>query len=190
MIIDIYENTLSSQFCNHCIWKFERDERKEQGLIGGGEVRTDIKDSIDLSISSCSDWQKEDKVFYNTLKQYTEEHTAKHPLPSQNFESYFDTGYQIQRTDPGGFYNWHQDWSQKTDLGSRVLTYIWYLNDINHGGFTEFLDGTRITPKQGNLLIFPATWNYFHRGVPPEKETKYIVTGWMYNPNFNDKNKS
>ena len=52
MIIDIYENTLSSQFCNHCIWKFERDERKEQGLIGGGEVRTDIKDSIDLSLSN------------------------------------------------------------------------------------------------------------------------------------------
>ena len=64
MIIDIYENTLSSQFCNHCIWKFERDNRKDQGLIGGGEVRTDIKDSMDLHLTDWPDWQKEDKIFY------------------------------------------------------------------------------------------------------------------------------
>ena len=41
MIIDIYENTLSSQFCNHCIWKFERDNRKDQGLIGMGSIVMD-----------------------------------------------------------------------------------------------------------------------------------------------------
>ena len=185
MIIDIYENSLSSQFCNHCIWKFERDERKEQGLIGGGEVRTDIKDSIDLSLSSWPDWQKEDKVFYNTLKQYTEEHTKKYPLPSQNFESYFDTGYQIQRTNPESVgYTWHHDFVvTREDTGAvavRVLTYIWYLNTIDHGGYTEFANGESVKPETGKLLLFPADWSHVHRGIPPRDKDKYICTGWIY----------
>jgi hypothetical protein len=64
--------------------------------------------------------------------------------------------------------------------GSRALTFIWYLNDVTDDGYTEFIDGTRIQPETGKLLIFPATWTYLHRGVSPKTETKYICTGWIY----------
>ena len=83
-----------------------------------------------------------------------------------------DTGYQIQRTRPGDFYDWHHD-----SIGPRILTFIWYLNDIKNAGYTEFLDGTKIQPETGKFMIFPATWNYMHRGVSPKDETKYICKG-------------
>ena len=185
MIIDVYENTLSSQFCNHCIWKFERDVRKGQGLIGGGYINTDIKDSMDLSLSSFPDWEKEDRIFYNTLKKYTKEHSEKYPFPSQDFESYFDTGYQIQRTNPESVgYTWHHDFVvTREDTGAvavRVLTYIWYLNTIDHGGYTEFANGESVKPETGKLLLFPADWSHVHRGIPPRDKDKYICTGWIY----------
>ena len=86
-----------------------------------------------------------------------------------------DTGYQIQKTQPGDYYIWHHD--QTT---SRLVTFIWYLNDVKDDGYTEFIDGTRIQPEAGKLIIFPATWDFLHRGVSPKTETKYICTGWVH----------
>lgn len=91
-----------------------------------------------------------------------------------------DSGYQIQRTLPGDFYTWHTDACAENSK-VRQLTYIWYLNDVHDDGYTEFLNGTRIQPETGKMIIFPATWTYLHRGYPPKSETKYIVTGWVYN---------
>ena len=86
-----------------------------------------------------------------------------------------DTGYQIQKTQPGDYYIWHHD--QTT---SRLVTFIWYLNDVKDDGYTEFIDGTRIQPEAGKLIIFPATWDFLHRGVSPKTEIKYICTGWVH----------
>jgi len=62
----------------------------------------------------------------------------------------------------------------------RVLTFIWYLNDIEEDGYTEFMDGTKVQPKTGRFCLFPATWEYHHRGYPPKSQTKYICTGWLH----------
>ena len=86
----------------------------------------------------------------------------------------------IQKYEPGGFYDWHNDWTLH-DGCSRVYTYIWYLNTIKKkdGGYTQFVDGTKVQPKVGRLVIFPALWTYLHRAFPPQVP-KYICTGWVY----------
>ena len=62
------------------------------------------------------------------------------------------------------------------------LTYIFYLNTLKgRGGETEFLNGPKVRPVTGKLLIFPASWDCVHRGVSPVSETKYIATGWVCN---------
>ena len=86
----------------------------------------------------------------------------------------------MQKTSPGDFYDWHHDWMYHHG-GVRTLTYIWYLNTIKDGGYTEFFNGTKVQPVTGKLLIFPATWTYMHRGFPPKSQSKYIVTGWLLN---------
>ena len=169
---------LPKSFCNNVIEKFEQDDRKRQGQVGGG-VCLEIKRSSDLSISELDDWESYDQAFFrclnNGLKKYLRFLPEEYIKNKALSELGNDTGYQIQRTQPGDHYIWHHD--QTT---TRLVTFIWYLNDVKNGGYTEFIDGTRIQPEAGKLIIFPATWDFLHRGVSPKTETKYICTGWVH----------
>ena len=42
------------------------------------------------------------------------------------------------------------------------------------------ITGRDIQPEEGKLVLFPATWNMVHWGVPPNTGNKYIVTGWLW----------
>lgn len=205
-LIWIYDNALSSDFCKKVISKFESDDKKAAG-VAGYQVRREIKRSTDISFSSFDDWKEYDKVFCDSINEaipryydyvdslieespkLTKLNPDENTLPlSQTIASgdLYDTGYQIQRTDPGDFYDWHNDamfeYNSITakEAQVRVITFIWYLNDIVHDGYTQFLNGERVQPKEGRLVLFPATWDMFHRGYPPKCETKYICTGWLY----------
>ena len=177
--IYIKKDALPKSFCSNLIEKFEQDDRKHQGVVGSG-INFDMKRSLDLNISALEDWYSFDQGLFKNLGSELDNY--RNFLPdifnksntSQDLTG-DDTGYQIQKTQPGDFYDWHHDY-----MDNRLLTFIWYLNDINNAGYTEFLDGTKIQPEAGKLVIFPATWMYVHRGVSPEKETKYICTGWIH----------
>ena len=184
-------NNLDPEFCQHCIEKFESDPNVATGKVGAQyELDTNTKVSDDLGLSKTGRWKEEDKIFYTCLQRGIEA-WGEHYFG--NNSGYFwtvpdciDTGYQIQRTKPGGFYDWHIDHNLEKNNGTRIATFIWYLNDIKEDGYTEFCDGTKIQPECGKLLIFPSTWTYSHRGYPPKNETKYIVTGWLYDNYFAD----
>ena len=170
----IKRNALSEEFCQHCIEKFEKDDRKHQGLVRSG-VQLDTKVSTDLSITTKDDWKEEDKIFFNSLTSHIETYIENVPYANEVVPNPKDTGYNIQRTDPGGFYTWHQDqWK------NRRITFIWYLNDVTEDGYTEFSTGYKVQPETGKLLLFPALWPWVHRGFPPKSEVKYICTGWLY----------
>jgi hypothetical protein len=62
----------------------------------------------------------------------------------------------------------------------RKLVTMLYLNTVEEGGETEFLYlHRRIQPVQGRLLIFPAGFTHTHRGNPPLRGEKYILTSWL-----------
>jgi len=87
---------------------------------------------------------------------------------------------KIQKTVPGGGYHvWHHEDADRMH-SQRVLTFILYLNDIDDGGETEFLYlSKRIQPKAGRMVVWPAGFTHTHRGNPPLKGGKYIITGWV-----------
>ena len=60
---------------------------------------------------------------------------------------------------------------------TRQLTFIFYLNDVKGGGgCTESCDGTKVYPRAGRgLLIFPATWQYLHRGVAQKRPLNILL---------------
>ena len=91
------------------------------------------------------------------------------------------TSLKIQKTSPGGGYHiWHIETALGKDYSQRALAYAIYLNDIKEGGETEFLhQSVRVSPKKGRIVIWPAGFPYVHRGNPPLKEDKYILTSWM-----------
>ena len=177
-LIYVAEDKLDKDFCKHCIEKFNKDGNRYQGEVGSG-VNLEMKRSIDLTISDNDNWKEEDNVFYNSFKKTLDSYKKelKHPFPDKCLLGRIeDSGYQIQETKPGDFYTWHQD-----GMNSRILTIIWYLNDINEDGYTEFSSGLKIQPEMGKILMFPALWPWVHRGYPPKYETKYICTGWIRN---------
>ena len=70
-----------------------------------------------------------------------------------------------------GGYIWHHDSMMGEYVltrGVRCLTYIWYLNDIDEDGYTEFIDGTKVQPKTGRIwqlgLLFTAD---IHQKIKP-----------------------
>ena len=71
----------------------------------------------------------------------------------------------------------HIDWKKNR---YRILTFIWYLNDVITGGETEFFGTREIIPEAGKLVLFPSSWSYPHRGKMPISHDKYIITGWIY----------
>jgi hypothetical protein len=101
-------------------------------------------------------------------------------LPTTMF---FDT-FQIQRYRKNvGKYIYHNDWNWKiinNNNSYRVLTYLWYLNNVEEGGETEICVDLKIKPEIGKLIIFPASWLYPHCGRMPISNDKYILTGWIY----------
>lgn len=189
-LIWVKEQSLSEDFCNQVINKFETDPYRKAGEVDQNNPRIDknLKITIDTTITHNIAWREEDEVLYkalgNALYEY-EIHLQKtssgkwnlHPSDGYQVK---DTGYMVQKYEPNGFYNWHHDWCMNEGW-SRIYTYIWYINTIKEedGGWTEFIDGTRIQPKVGSILLFPATWTYVHRGYTT-KVPKYIVTGWIY----------
>ncbi len=62
----------------------------------------------------------------------------------------------------------------------RFLCLMVYLNDDFEDGETYFpVFESKVKPKQGRLFIFPPTWNYLHRGIPPRSPSgrgaKYFI---------------
>lgn len=87
---------------------------------------------------------------------------------------------RLQKTQPGqGYHIWHYE-TMDFETSSRMLGWMYYLNDIEDGGETEFLYyPRRIKPEAGKLLIWPAGFPHTHRGNPPLKNNKYVITGWV-----------
>ena len=87
---------------------------------------------------------------------------------------------RIQKTEPGqGYHIWHCD-NSSLHIASRLMVVSLYLNTIEEGGETEFLyQSIRISPVEGTLVFFPAGWTHPHRGNPPLKGSKYILTTWL-----------
>ena len=109
-----------------------------------------------------------------------------YPLYCQKFPILNDFGkhriydLKLQKTEKGqGYHKWHCEMMGPEDR-NRFMVISLYLNTVEKGGETEFLNqGLRVEPVKNRLVIFPATYTHVHRGNPPLSGTKYIITGWV-----------
>jgi len=178
--------TLDDSFCDNIIKLFEQDTRKVEGITTKGKDN-DLKKTTELYISDFKsstnekNWPKIDDILYKNLNENIVKYTTKlsqmSSIPLWAHES-TDSGYTIKRYEPGDYFNWHVD-SQCKGGWVRTLAAIWYLNDVKEGGETEFENGIKVKPKKGQLLLFPATWTYPHRGCSPKNENKYVITTFL-----------
>jgi hypothetical protein len=185
-LIHINENALSKTICKKIIDLFEKEPNKYQGVTAGGAI-TEIKNTLDFVIPNSSvNWSK----IRNLLEEELKRNVIKYINKISKIDNYkivntdfLTTGeFMVQKyTRNCGKYNYHNDFTvDHENKKYRVITYIFYLNDVVEGGETEIWERVKIQPKAGQMLLFPACWTFPHRGVMPISDNKYIITGWLY----------
>lgn len=83
----------------------------------------------------------------------------------------------------GGYPYWHSEvfpQAGHNDALHRILLFMFYLNDVDEGGETEFFyQNIKVKPKAGRMVIAPAYFTHTHRGNVPVSNNKYILTSWV-----------
>lgn len=180
------KNSIPDRLCNEIILMYELENIRFPGCTMGG-VQKNIKDTTDLIIPKKNiKWNKIENFLYNelniNLKKYLS-HINNHEnniyIDSDNLTIEY---FMIQKYDQKiGKYTYHNDFRiDYNEKKNRVITFIWYLNNIDEGGETEFFNLKKIIPETGKLLLFPASWLFPHRAITPYSSDKYIITGWFY----------
>ena len=110
------------------------------------------------------------------LEEYTRKYPYLQQLKDDGVDWTLSNHYTIQAYNQGeGYFKLHCE--KQLLLPDRILAWMVYLNDAESG--TEFpYQGVTLTPKAGDLWIWPAYWTHAHKGVVPNQGFKCILTGW------------
>jgi len=177
--IGVYQKEIPGKVCEEIIHFFEANPHLHQNRqLAQNSHPHDIKDTF---------FFLQEENYLNTLRfflrgalhKYTQDYPAFSGYLEPENNLYIDS-FKIQKTNPSeGYHGWHHEVGNKS-VTDRVLVYTIYLNNIKEGGETEFLyQQKRISPNVGDICFFPPYFTHTHRGNPPIKNSKYIVTGWF-----------
>ncbi len=176
--IFIGDGMLPPEACQEMIQRFEHDHRHRASALGENRVDPNFRLGTEMNLSDYDDWANFDRLLLSSLNFALNDIANILPFLSPRL-IFRDEGYVLQRVKPGEYYHWHYDFMFDQQR-SRHLSVIWYLNDIDDGGETEFkYQNVAIRPKRGRMAVFPPYWSHLHRGRSPVEETKYIVTTWI-----------
>jgi hypothetical protein len=94
-----------------------------------------------------------------------------------------DINAQKYHKKSGGYPYWHSEvypQAGNNEALHRILLFMFYLNDVEEGGETEFhYQDIQVKPKTGRMVIAPAYFTHTHRGNVPVSNHKYILTSWV-----------
>jgi len=113
-------------------------------------------------------------------------------VPTVNYE-----WLQILKYEVGQFYKPHHDFipsNLQFPHGPRILTFYFYLSDVEEGGGTEFTDlNITVTPKKGKAILwanclnedpFREEPNTNHEALVVEEGVKYGANAWIHQRDF------
>lgn len=191
--IGVFDNRLSVEDCNEYISFFE-DVVQEESAWFTKEGFMDI--SMPTSDGECQFSQKHHgrqdiSIFLNFIdprlsslcNEILQECFDEYSDYYQELKNYnlYSRVIKMQRTPPGGGYHvWHCE-NLDFDYSPRQVAWMIYLNDMPDGeAETEFLyQKTRLKPKAGTVVLWPAAYTHVHRGNTVFTQNKYILTGWF-----------
>ena len=183
--IGVYDNYITKEECNKAIKLYE-DQNKFNNTVNR------------IGFEKASILQKQDQQYFaapNNINVWWESlkpmmlnfdiawnHYIKNVGADDAYGVPFHfTDLKIQKTLPTeGYHVWHIEHGKGHSNEPRAFVFSIYLNDVEDGGETEFLNfSKRVKPKTGRIVIWPAAFPYVHRGNPPLSGEKYILTSWM-----------
>ena len=177
--VRVYDDALPATWCSRMLTGFAALSAHQ--LRNGREVRTALPDSAwtELNITRHGDPLTLGyfrKLIDEGLARYNSDVGLGIPVPTSS--ACADLVLKRYRPSSGERFQLHFD--SVDHLASRYLVFLWYLNDVEHGGATRFPDlGLEVAARAGRLLIFPPYWMYQHEGLPPESGDKYILSTYL-----------
>ena len=184
--VEIYDNVVSPEFCEHAIAHYHALERtrraySRQQAEGINKVDKDggvaylVDDPNIQKFTTPSDILEQ---FHESSAKCYNHYAEKFGILS-SMKLSMHQNVQLQKTPrTGGYHMWHCEHSLRS--ASRAVFVQLYLNTIEEGGETEFLyQSKRINAVQGRLLMCPAGYTHTHRGNPPLKGDKFTINSWI-----------
>jgi 2OG-Fe(II) oxygenase superfamily len=181
--ITLYENTFSSEECNELIKKFEDNsplhELESITSSDGWHMQFTQLKLAKHEVFEAEN-QKLRTLFLEAISIYKKEHGIEtHQWPEKFMLEPIRMKRYLPNTDER-----FDEHVEVTNLktAKRFMVVLIYLNDDFTGGETDFPQfNIKVKPKQGNMVLFPAMWNWLHKGYPVKGENpKYIVGTMMH----------
>ena len=187
--IKIYDDVIDADSCNMLIGKFEAAEEDQYE-----EVRQVERDKAiaftQINLVNNEDWasvqngmlevfQDYIMAYINDCKIAPKQWPTTYGYEAIRIKRYLNNNYD--RFDP------HVD-VMNQETSRRFLAFFIYLNDVDEGGETQFVQLTKpgthiplkIKPQQGRLLMFPPQWMYYHAGLKPVSNSKYLIHSYCH----------
>tara|TARA_B100001996_G_C18669827_1_gene596269 strand:+ start:2060 stop:2635 length:576 start_codon:yes stop_codon:yes gene_type:complete len=178
--IRCYDGLVDSTWCNSVIEAFNNSEtsyfdREQRPSFHEYNIsqRFIAKDPVWVPIQ-----EKISKVLIDVVELYMEDLDIHRDFPAKYaFEQHRMKMYQNNEYDQ---FKEHVD-VQNYESARRFLVCFLYLNTVGVGGETNFPRiPYAVEPKCGRILVFPATWQYRHAGLPPVSDKKYIIGSYLH----------
>ena len=181
--IGVYDNALTSYQCKEIIKWTETQSLVKGKVLEDNQIKEKLEDKDDWEVDATkTNFQNKTFVdlmirdaLFKSIGLYRKSHPEiGHITP---WDLYDD--FNIQKYNPGECYHaLHCENAGGSDI-MRVMAWMIYLNTVTDKGGTYFSSYNRtIKPKEGRLVIWPAYFTHYHRGVVSKTQTKYIATGW------------
>lgn len=192
--IAIARNALDADVCER-VMRVSRnlwDEMFNPGRTMAG-YDPSMKETMDWTLTDFSSYMpsKEiisesielDKIIFDSLGAVIKQYITEYPGMDSWVKGMRDTSYLVQVYKQGqGFYKTHVDAAPWLGYPQslRVLACVMYLNTVDEGGETEFTEhGLKISPEQGDMLMFPAYWTHPHAARVPLSGDKWIISTFV-----------
>lgn len=177
-LIHIHEKSIEPEICDFLITVFDQSTHLHESIENEGKPNF-----TQFNLTKYADTTNElNSIHKHLIKQVYKyrdiyyEFVDSRVFPSEHaFEQ-----FRIKRYNTGGEdrFDTHVD-VKDYSTSRRFLSFFWYLNDVDIGGETVFIDDI-IKPEKGKLVIFPPLWMFPHKGEPPLSGPKYILTGYLH----------
>jgi hypothetical protein len=197
--IYINEKSLSKELCNIIVEKLNDENTNLRDGVTTTGLNKNVKITLDFCIENNDKWREiyrclETELNYNLqkyLNQLNNEYvncnecqntTVNSLFFFKNEQIFFKREFTaIKYLKNTGRYIYHNDFATDEQHNYRIITFLWYLNDVSEGGTTDFFSGKlKIKPTAGKLVLFPASWTFPHCGKMPISSDKYVISGWIW----------
>ena len=155
-------------------------------VIPGGATRQDsVRAGLEASAwTELNVTRLSDAAFLSMLRSFVDPALERYnrdiglPIGIPNTPLLAD--FVMKRYRPGQNEQFQLHFDAINFVANRYLVMMWYLNDVEVGGETEFPQlNTKIQARTGRLLMFPPYWMFQHAGLAPLSNDKYIISTYL-----------